>query len=593
MTEQKEPENNQPTNLENPETETATGSIAVVSNPNTPEEKTHGKFKRFWTKYKTNKKLSIPLTIFILVVLILTIPLTRYKALGLFIKKNFVITVLDNSTQKPVTNAQATLAGVSGTTDNNGKVILHAKVGKATLEITKNYYQNFNQSVMVGLSTTKNNLGISITATGRQAPVTVKNKITGKPIENAKITAAGAEVITDKDGAATIVVPVGADAQAAVISGNGFNDTKTTLKVTEDKVKANDFTLTPAGKIYFLSKASGKIDVVKTNLDGTDRQTVLAGTGNESEDNTILMASKDWKYLALYSKRSGKLPKLYLIDTSNGSLINMDEGNASFELTGWQGHNFIYAVKWRNNLELWQPKRNALKSYNADSRQINLLYETTAYGSNDSNYLSEELGNIHVLSNAVLFDIYWDLGSEASSNKIKNNKVSMFSISANGSNKVALKTIKLNGNDLYTYLESQAIKPEDVIYRANIEDLTGNPNEYFFKYENGVISKSDTLKSEDFYDKLYPTYLTSPNGQETFWSDSRDGGNTLLVGDANGDNSKAVAKLSEMDAYGWFTDEYLLVSKDQSQLYIMPRAGGKQLKISNYHRPENPYYGGM
>jgi len=77
------------------------------------------------------------------------------------------------------------------------------------------------------------------------------------------------------------------------------------VTVTTDKVAANQFKLAPVGKVFFLSNAGGKIDVVSTNLDGTDRKVVLAGTGKEDRNNTVLLASSDWKYLALLSLRDG------------------------------------------------------------------------------------------------------------------------------------------------------------------------------------------------------------------------------------------------------------------------------------------------
>jgi hypothetical protein len=59
-----------------------------------------------------------------------------------------------------------------------------------------------------------------------------------------------------------------------------------------------------------------------------------------------------------------------------------------------------------------------------------------------------------------------------------------------------------------------------------------------------------------------------------------------------------IATLSDYTQYGWFSDDYLLVSKNSSQLFIMPRAGIKQdpeaLKVSDYHKPAQTYpgYGG-
>jgi hypothetical protein len=36
--------------------------------------------------------------------------------------------------------------------------------------------------------------------------------------------------------------------------------------------------------------------------------------------------------------------------------------------------------------------------------------------------------------------------------------------------------------------------------------------------------------------------------------------------------------------YNWYNDQYLLVSKGDSELYIMPATGGTPLKITNYQQ---------
>src|SRR5690606_15271214 len=131
----------------------------------------------------------------------------------------------------------------------------------------------------------------------------------------------------------------------AILSKDGFNDTKVKIKVPARDAKDDDrtfaYTLTPTGKIYFLSKRTGKVDVMKCNLDGTDQAVVLAGTGSEDQDDTQLLASTDWKYLALKSRREGKYSKIYIINTQDDKLITADEGEASFQSYGWIDHNFV------------------------------------------------------------------------------------------------------------------------------------------------------------------------------------------------------------------------------------------------------------
>jgi hypothetical protein len=69
----------------------------------------------------------------------------------------------------------------------------------------------------------------------------------------------------------------------------------------------------------------------------------------------------------------------------------------------------------------------------------------------------------------------------------------------------------------------------------------------------------------------------------------------LFIGGQNADNAKQIATLSEYLTYGWYTDDYLLVSKNSSELYAMPRDGTKNdtsaLKISDYHKPAQNFFG--
>jgi hypothetical protein len=86
--------------------------------------------------------------------------------------------------------------------------------------------------------------------------------------------------------------------------------------------------------------------------------------------------------------------------------------------------------------------------------------------------------------------------------------------------------------------------------------------------------------------------LLSPSADQTFWSESRDGKNTLFIGDQGGQNGKQIASLSDYNTFGWFTDDYLLVSKNSSELYIMDKAGKQAaLKVSDYHKPTQNFYG--
>ncbi|HSW37726.1 MAG TPA: hypothetical protein VLG37_05175, partial [Candidatus Saccharimonadales bacterium] len=371
------------------------------------------------------------------------------------------------------------------------------------------------------------------------------------------------------------------------VSASGYNDFKAKIAANDSKsvdIK-NNLAIVPAGKIYFLSKLSGKIDVVKTNLDGSDRQTVLAGTGNEDDYNTVLLASRDWKYLLLQAKRDAKKDynALYIIDTQNNDkLITADEGNASFNLAGWSGHDFAYLVT-RQSITERQSKRQAIKIYHADTGQLATLDETRAESHFD-NYVYERFDDVNLLSSKVIYTHSWI--TTASDDRYSKDKQSGIAvIDFNGSNKKDLKTLPA----LTNFWSVIVYKPDEIYF-----NFYANSQEYYVQLEDSTIKDMSLDEARDKFNKAYPTYLLSPSGKSTFWSDERDGKDLFLIGDDKGDNGKEITRLEDYGTYGWYTDNYVLLSKKGSELYIMGRDGGEPIKITDYHKPAYNYrgYGG-
>lgn len=545
--------------------------------------------------YLRHKKVTIPLTVVVLLLVLLGIPATRWPILGVVIKKDYTVTILDSKTDKPISSVDVSLDGKTAKTDQSGKAIIaRVSVGNHKLVATKKYYQDANNTVLVSLKGGESTVKLS--ATGRQVAVKVTNGIDGSAVNGAQVTAAGTEVKTDEKGEAVIVLPADKDSLEAKISGSGYNEKTAQITVVEsDQVADNNkFTLTPSGKIYFLSKRTGKINVMKSNLDGTNPEVVLAATGNEDDGDTILLASQDWKYLALKAKRdAGKPASLYLIDTANGDkLTNIDEGDASFTLTGWSGHTFVYLVQ-RDKVQLWQPKKYSIKSFDADGKKLNVLDNTNGEGTGAGSYYgtdwnSEYYTNLILVGDTVHYGKTWTSGIYASDgSRLAGKQTGIYSVKANGQDK---KTLKSFDATKYSSMESKLYKPREVYYRI----YTNNSgNSEFYEVENDAVQTKGDL-SNQFY-AFYPTYLYDPSNQHTFWAEPRDGKNTLFIGDNDGSNSKEITTLSEYAAYGWFTDKYVLVSKNSSELYIMGagelRDGAQPVKITDYHKPNTTFYG--
>ncbi len=548
-------------------------------------KKPSSKMKRFFVGYWHKKLWTLPLTILVVLGVLLVVPTTRYMLVGWFWQESITVTVRDSQNNSLVTQATVTVDGKSAVTDKEGKAKIAAvHVGNRHVTVDKKYYSSLGADFEVPVFAGNKNYDLTLKATGRLTKVKVTNKISGAVVADVLLDAGnGNQAKTDKDGFATLVVPTDKKEISVAVRTDGYNDA--TLTVQPDKEGA--VAIVPSGKMFFLSKQSGKIDVVKTNYDGSGREVILAGTGSEDDYDTSLLASRDWKYLALKSKReSGKVPAIYLINTSTGGTSVLDKADdVSFELAGWSDHTFIYSVD-RTKMPSWDPKKNALKSVNADSQKMTLLDESTAVG-NQANYAHETIGSAYITGDSISYVKTWFVGNFYNRAALLNDKQSVImTIRPDGSNKKVVKSLPAVN---VTYFNVKQYAPQEVYYGVLKQDNTTD----YYELENGSVKQ--VSDGEAAFNKPYPTYLLSPNGQEVFWAESRDGKNALFIGGKNAENEQKLTLQSGFTPYGWMTDQYLLLQKDGSELYITTKDqiknGADPVKISDYHKPRTNYNG--
>ncbi len=543
--------------------------------------------KPWYKQLLGNKKFSIPAAFIIVIALLAAVPITRYKLVGLVWKQSFTVHILDAQTRQPISEASLSLAGKTSITNNQGKATFRVKVGHDHLSFTKQYYKSVSDTVLVPIMKQKGEFTVRVVATGRQVPIAVVNKISGVAVANALVNAAGTQARTDKTGTVTIVLPANKTSVPAKIIAPGYNDAAVTITVSTAATPANTFQIVPAGKVYFLSNLSGKIDVIKTNLDGSGRQTVLVGTGNEDKQNTVLLASRDWKYLALLTQRTaGGNPELDLINTSNDQLTNIDQGPITVTLVGWSGHYFVYEVN-RPAVPNWQPNAASIKSFNADTSKLLTIVNSDASGTSNADAQYQVLSNPLFLGSNLVYTTTWYQYPGYLTVGGRQNSVML--VGADGSNKKVVDSLDATssyfGNIIQTELQEVLIEVSPI----------GTASRTFYQYDGSQLKPApSTVTDSTFYQSTNPTYLISPSGNQTFWAEPRDGKNTLFVGDASGNNGKQIATLSDYSPYGWYTDDYVLVQKSGSELYIMPASGGTALKLSDYYKPAQTFngYGG-
>lgn len=536
------------------------------------------RLKNFF-RSKKGKVITAIVGLVVVIGVLFAIPVTRYGILGPFIKRNVHVVIADSTTAKPVSDANVAIGDASAQTNANGEADLsNIPVGQYTAKVTKSYYTDLEQSYEVPVFGDVKEMRASLVATGRQVVLNVTNKITSANIMGVTISASGVKAITDDKGVVTLVLPADKEIVDGTLSLDGYNSSTVKVKVT-DQASANSFTLTPAGTVHYLSKKTGKINVMKSNLDGTDAKVVVQGTGNEMSNSTTLLATSDWQYAVLAAERKSDKPGLYLVNTKHGTMSTIDEGSVTFRIVGWSGHTFTYVVNRDRNE--WESGQQALKSYDADSGKITTIDETAASGSNDYDYQHESMQNTYIVDGKVVFSKTWFCGPNTTC-QASNRKAAILVSGLDGGGKQRIKEFTMSS---YTDINGQMPSPQKVIFSVN----NGDNNPVFYEYEAGAI-KGITTTSSKFYNTFYPVYLTSPNGQKTFWYEPRDGKNVLFIGDKYGQNGKEIAAQSEHAAYGWYGDDYILLSKNSSELYIASANStitdsNKLLKVTDYHKP--------
>ncbi len=518
---------------------------------------------REFLKTKKGKVVAAMVLLAVLVASITAVPFTRYAVAGMFIKKDVSVTLQDAKTGKPVSDATVSVGSQSAKTDKDGKAtVRQVPVGQYTLAAYKTFYKQSNVTVTVPILSNADAGTVKIEATGRQVPVVINNKVGGKHLAKVMITAGQATAITDDNGEATLIAPADQTTVQAELKADGFNTQTATITITEQKDDRNTFAMVPSGTIYFLSKRTGKINVMKSDLDGGNAKVVVQATGKEDEYDTQLIASRDWKYLAFKSKRDDKPAKLYLITTADDKMSVIDEGTAEFTVSGWADSRLVYHVV-RTNVGEDQAGKRSIKSYDATSGKLTELYKSQPYYG----------PSITLIGNEVIYTNWYNIQTYPAGTKI-----GVYSVQADGT---GAKTVVETTRDKATGYDVRQYEPREVRILGN---MYGGNKEY--EYKDGKLSEVK-LDEQAFYNASYPVFLQSPSAKQVFWAEARDGKAVMLTGDQNGENEKEIAKLDTgYRQYGWFTDNYVLVSKNNSELYILPASGADTpLKVTDYHKP--------
>ena len=334
------------------------------------------KIGHFFAAWWHNK---IARTITIIVVLLAigvttAIPTSRYFVLNTVgVRSSSSVTVMDNGTRLPLKNVTVSIGSQQVKTDSKGIAKLqNIRLGEQQLTIKRIAFATVTQQVTIGWGS--NPLGeFILRPTGVRYVINVKDYVSGKGIAGAEATS-GDEVaaVADKNGAITLTFDTADSPTIDVnVTAKDYRSEAATLKT--DSTTPTDITLVPSRKAMFVSKQSGKFDLISMYLDGKDRKVVLAGTGSEN-NNVSLVSSPDGQSAALVSTRDDirdsdgyRLSTLTIVPNEDAAPITVTHAE-QIQLIDWTGTRLVY-VEASAGASAANPQRYRLMSFDYEANK--------------------------------------------------------------------------------------------------------------------------------------------------------------------------------------------------------------------------------
>jgi hypothetical protein len=304
-----------------------------------------GLFFRLWLGTSRGRWVTFILLVVAGVVIGVT-PKYRYYALNTAgVQAGASLTVVDDLTQLPLKNVQVSIEGQSRQTNADGNVTFtKLKLGPTQVRVEQPGFSDIQHRVVLGWGS--NPLGpFALRAVGARYQIVVHDWLTGKPLAGAQATSGDATALSDDSGKIELTLEDVNDAANPVkITKDGYRTEQIALKSTKEVTSVN---LVVAQKLVFVDNTSGKYDLYQSDLDGANREVVLAGTGQEN-GNIAVVESPDGSHAAIVSTRDGKQDADGFLE-STLTLVDLTEKTSTtlavagqIQLIDWSGSHLVF-----------------------------------------------------------------------------------------------------------------------------------------------------------------------------------------------------------------------------------------------------------
>jgi len=477
-------------------------------------------------------------------------PTSRYFLLNTAgVRSSASIKVTDQSTGLPLKNVSVKLGALETKTNGDGTAAFkQIKLGSQQLVVDRVAFAPINKKVTIGWGS--NPLpDVALKAVGAQYTFMLTDYLSGKPVDGAEITSGDASAFADKKGRVILTLDnPESDTIEAAVKAKDYRAEKVSFAATTKTVF--DIKLVPGKPVVYVSKQSGKYDVYKVDVDGKNKQLLLAGTGSERRDGISIATSPDGSLAALVSSRGTKrdanrylLDTLTLIDTKSGQAKVVDDA-ARIQLVDWSGSQLVYIATYAAPSAAYA-QRQRLVSYDTEQSAQHLLAT------------SDYFNGIASIGGSVYYVV------APSDPKLQPG---FYKIRFDGTGKQTILPNKQIGTLVRTSETTLALDTPDGWYEYSVGDATtkkGNP-------------PADPYANHQ--------YVMAPGGSRSVWVDSRDGKGVLLLHQQKGEDSVVTTASGLTIPVAWLnknTVVYRVSNASETADYVKNIEGGEPKKISD------------
>lgn len=508
---------------------------------------TIGHFFAAWWGNKIARTITI-LVILVGIAVAAVFPQSRYFVLNTAgVRSSSSVKVIDSGTRLPLKNVTVIVGGEQAKTNSDGVArIKNVKLGKQQLTIKRIAFATVTQPVTIGWGS--NPLGdFLLRPTGVRYIVNVKDYISGKGIVGAEATS-GDEVaaIADKNGVVTLTFAT-ADTTTIHVQVAAKDYRSEELTIPSDATVPANVVLVPSQKALFVSKQSGRYDLMSMDLDGKDRKVILAGTGFEN-NNVSMVVSPNGETVALVSTRDDmrdedgyRLSTLTILPREGETPIAVTHAE-QIQLIDWSDNRLIY-VEASAGASAANPQRYRLMSYDYSANR-----RTTLATANQFNGIVSMKGAIYYAVSST------DPGIHAQFYRVK----------PDGSNRQVVFS-----QEVWTVLRSSY----DTVQLQT-------PGGWYTYKVDGTPQQAETPPV-----LVGRGYVHGPN-DKTLTIDNRDGKGAILLSDANGNGKEMVIAAQNGLTYPvrWLNDHtvmYRVATAQEVADYAVDTSGGQPKRITD------------